>query len=145
MRILLDDNVPVPLRSWLIGHQVETAYERGWAELSNGVLLQMAEEAGFEVMITADQGIRYQQNLSGRRLALVVIDTNDWTRIRKWNPESWMRFRESCRDRWSTSGFHLINFPNQRVSSRSERCVRRAEWTGFKQLARECLLLAFRL
>ena len=84
MRILLDHNVPVPLRSWLIGHQVETDYERGWAELSNGVLLQMAEEAGFEVMITADQGIRYQQNLSGRRLALVVIDTNDWTRIRKW-------------------------------------------------------------
>jgi predicted nuclease of predicted toxin-antitoxin system len=83
MRILLDHNVPLPLRSWLTGHQVETAYERGWAELTNGVLLQMAEEAGFEVMITTDKGIRYQQNLSGRRLALMVISTNDWTRIRK--------------------------------------------------------------
>ena len=83
MRILLDHNVPVPLRSWFIGHQVETAYERGWAELTNGVLLQMAEEAGFDVMITSDKGIRYQQNLAGRRLALVVISTNDWTRIRK--------------------------------------------------------------
>jgi len=67
----------------LAGHQVETAYERGWAELTNGVLLQMAEDAGFEVMITTDQGIRYQQNLSARKLTLVVISTNDWTRIRK--------------------------------------------------------------
>jgi hypothetical protein len=83
MRILLDHNVPVPLRSWLLGHQVETAYERGWAQLTNGVLLQMAEEAGFDLMITTDKGIRFQQNLENRRLALVVIDTNDWTRIRR--------------------------------------------------------------
>ena len=83
MRILLDHNTPAPLRYWLIGHEVETAYERGWAELSNGDLLKIAEEAGFDVMITTDQGIRYQQNLTGRRLALVVINTNDWTRIRK--------------------------------------------------------------
>jgi hypothetical protein len=83
MRILLDHNVPVPLRSLLVGHQVETAFKLGWAELTNGVLLQMAEEAGFEVMITTDKGIRYQQNLSGQRLALVIINTNDWTRIRK--------------------------------------------------------------
>jgi predicted nuclease of predicted toxin-antitoxin system len=83
MQLLLDHNVPVPLRSWLIGHQVQTAYEQGWAELTNGVLLQMAEDAGFEVMITTDQGIRYQQNLSGRKLTLVVISTNDRTRIRK--------------------------------------------------------------
>jgi len=48
MRILLDHNVPAPLRSGLLGHQVETAYERGWAQLTNGVLLQMAEEAGFD-------------------------------------------------------------------------------------------------
>ena len=44
----------------------------------------MAEEVGFDAMITTDKGIRYQQNLGGRRLALVVISTNDWTRIRKW-------------------------------------------------------------
>jgi len=63
---------------------VETAYERGWAELTNGDLLLMAEKAGFDVMITTDKGIRYQQNLAGLRLALVVINTNDWTRIRRW-------------------------------------------------------------
>jgi predicted nuclease of predicted toxin-antitoxin system len=83
MRILLDHNTPAPLRYWLLGHQVETAYERGWAELTNGDLLRIAEEAGFDVMITTDKGIRYQQNLAGRKLALVVINTNDWTRIRK--------------------------------------------------------------
>jgi len=64
-------------------HQVETAYEHGWAELTKGELLRVAEEAGFDAMITTDRGIRYQQNLAGRRLALVVINTNDWMRIRK--------------------------------------------------------------
>jgi predicted nuclease of predicted toxin-antitoxin system len=83
MRILLDHNVPVPLRHWLVDHEVETAYERGWSELSNGDLLRAAEDAGVDVLITTDKRIRYQQNLSGRRMALVVIDTNDWTRIRK--------------------------------------------------------------
>lgn len=86
MRILLDHNTPAPLRHWLVGHAVETAYERGWAELTNGTLLAQAEEAGFHVMITTDKGIPFQQNLVGRRLALIVIDTNDWTRIRHWRP-----------------------------------------------------------
>jgi predicted nuclease of predicted toxin-antitoxin system len=85
MRFLFDHNVPAPLRYWLIGHQVETAYERGWAELTNGNLLATAEAAGFDVLVTTDKGIRHQQNLAGRKLALVLIDTNDWTRIRKWN------------------------------------------------------------
>jgi len=66
----------------LSGHQVETAYELGWAELTNGDLLRMAEDAGFEALITTDQSIRYQQNLRGRRLALAVLSTNDWTQIR---------------------------------------------------------------
>jgi predicted nuclease of predicted toxin-antitoxin system len=83
MRILLDHNTPVPMRHWLTEHQVATAYELGWAELTNGELLRVAEEAGFDLMITTDKGIRYQQNLAGRKLALVVIGTNDWTRIRK--------------------------------------------------------------
>ena len=64
------------------GHRVETAYERGWAELTNGELLAAAESAGFDLLITTDQGILYQQNLAGRRLALIALNTNDWTRIR---------------------------------------------------------------
>ena len=68
MRILLDHNTPAPLRYWLIGHEVETAYECGWAELANGALLAMAEQAGFDALITTDKSIRYQQNLTGRKL-----------------------------------------------------------------------------
>src|SRR6266853_1803444 len=60
-----------------------TVYERGWAVLTNGDLLAAAELAGFDIMITTDQGIRHQQNLAGRKLSLLVIDTNDWTRIRR--------------------------------------------------------------
>ena len=82
MRILLDHNVPAPLRGWLVGHEVATAYELGWAELTNGELLRVAEECGYDLMVTTDKGIRYQQNLKGRRLAIAVISTNDWTRIR---------------------------------------------------------------
>lgn len=83
MRILLDHNTPAPLRDSLQGHEVETAYERGWAVLTNGELLAAAELAGFDLMITTDKGIRHQQNLSGCKLSLLVISTNDWTRIRK--------------------------------------------------------------
>jgi predicted nuclease of predicted toxin-antitoxin system len=57
MRILLDHNTPAPLRYALPGHQVETAYEQGWAELTNGELLSAAEAAGFDLLITTDKGI----------------------------------------------------------------------------------------
>ena len=81
MRILFDNGTPRQLRRQLFGHDVETAIERGWDTLSNGVLLDRAEEAGFEVLITTDQGIRYQQNMSNRRVALVVLMNTAWPRI----------------------------------------------------------------
>ena len=84
MRILLDHNTPAPLRYALQGHQVDTAYERGWAELTNGTLLKAAEADGFDLIITTDKGIRHQQNLAGRKLSLLVLSTNDWTRIRQF-------------------------------------------------------------
>ncbi len=84
MRILLDHNTPAPLRYALHGHQVETAYERGWAELLNGDLLAEAESAGFDLLITTDQRIRHQQNWAGRNFALLVLSTNDWTRLRRF-------------------------------------------------------------
>lgn len=62
---------------------METAYERAWAELTNGELLRAAEDAAFDVLITTDKNVRYQQNLGKCRLAVVVISTNDRTRIRK--------------------------------------------------------------
>ncbi len=76
MRILFDKNVPYPLRRYLENHAVRTAAEQGWDRLINGDLLKAAEEEGFEVMMTADQSLEYQQNLKGRKLALVVLGTN---------------------------------------------------------------------
>ena len=81
MRILFDNGTPRQLRRRLFGHEVETAVERGWDRLANGALLDQAEESGFEVLITTDQGIRYQQNMSNRRVAVVVLMNTSWLQI----------------------------------------------------------------
>jgi len=78
---LFDNGTPRPLRRRLFGHQVETARECGWDTLANGALLDRAEEAGFEVLLTTDQGIRHQQNMANRQLAVVVLMDTDWSRI----------------------------------------------------------------
>ena len=82
MKILFDQGTPAPLRQILSGHDVSTAFERGWQVLQNGELLAAAEAAGFELLITTDQNLRYQQNLAARRLAIVVLSTTNWKRIR---------------------------------------------------------------
>lgn len=83
MKILLDENVPQKLRLLVEGsHTVATAWFQGWSGLKNGALLDAAEEAGFELFITADQGLSFQQNLTGRKIALVVLSTNNWTFLR---------------------------------------------------------------
>ena len=81
MRILFDNGTPRQLRRNLFGHEVGTARERGWDTLANGDLLDQAEEAGYEILITTDQGIRYQQNMSNRRVAVVVLMNTAWPRI----------------------------------------------------------------
>jgi predicted nuclease of predicted toxin-antitoxin system len=81
MRILFDQGTPVPLRRALTSHHVETAYERGWARLKNGDLLDCAESNGFDVLVTTDSNMKYQQQLAGRRIAIVVLTTTDWRRI----------------------------------------------------------------
>jgi len=73
VRILFDQGTPVPLRDSLTQHEVSTTYERGWSKLRNGELLDGAEREGFELLITTDSNLRYQQNLSARRLAIVVL------------------------------------------------------------------------
>ena len=82
MRVLFDHNVPKQLRKSLVGHEVRTARDMSWSRLSNGFLLQAAEDAGFDVLVTADQNMYYQQNLSGRKIALIVLETNSWEVIR---------------------------------------------------------------
>lgn len=82
MKILFDQGTPVPLRHALTGHQVVTAYEKGWADLSNGDLLAAAESS-FDLLITTDQNLSYQQNLSGRKLAILVLPTTSWPKIQR--------------------------------------------------------------
>ncbi len=66
MKVLFDQGTPVSPQRQLVGHEIETVYERGWATLKNGALLTAAEGAGFEVFVTTDQQPLYQQNRSGR-------------------------------------------------------------------------------
>jgi hypothetical protein len=80
MRILFDQGTPVPLRHSLTTHSVATAFEMDWSQLENGELLAAAE-GKFEVLVTTDQNLRYQQNLQGRRLAILVLPTTNWPEI----------------------------------------------------------------
>jgi hypothetical protein len=77
MRVLFDENVPAPLRQALAHHEVKTLQEQGWRGISNGDLVSLAD-GRFEVLVLADKNLRYQQNLGGRRLALVELPTNRW-------------------------------------------------------------------
>jgi hypothetical protein len=81
MRILFDQGTPVPLRKFLSGHVVKTAYQEGWSTLLNGDLLRVAEEAGFDLLLTADKNLAYQQNLAGRKIAIVALGRNRWSLI----------------------------------------------------------------
>ena len=76
MRILLDESVPVQVRNALSGHQVSTAVEMGWRGISNGELLDRAEADGFQLLIVADKNFQHQQNLQGRRIAILELWTN---------------------------------------------------------------------
>jgi hypothetical protein len=84
MRVLFDHSTPAPLRRYLKLHLVTEAIERGWDELANGELLSEAEAAGFEVFLTADRNIRYQQNLKGRKIAIVELSTPRWPIVRNY-------------------------------------------------------------
>ncbi len=81
MRILFDQGTPAPLRRYLSDHSVDTAFERGWSHLQNSELLQASEREGYHILISTDQNLRYQQNLSDRKLAIIVLLTTSWLRI----------------------------------------------------------------
>jgi hypothetical protein len=72
MRVLFHQGTPVPLRRFLSSHTVTTVYEKGWSRTPNGDLLRRADQEMFEVFLTTDQRLRYQQNLTNRRIAIVV-------------------------------------------------------------------------
>jgi hypothetical protein len=82
MKILFDQGTPAPLRHRLVEHEVATAHDVGWGNLQNGDLLTAAE-AAYEALVTTDKNLRYQQNLSGRRLAILVLPTTSWPRFKR--------------------------------------------------------------
>jgi hypothetical protein len=88
MLVLFDNGTPRTLARYLIDHHTVTeARARGWEELENGKLLTEAEAAGFEVLVTTDRNLRYQQNLAGRKIALVVLGKGRWSVIKAHVPE----------------------------------------------------------
>ena len=84
MLILFDNGTPAPLRYALKGHVVVEAIERGWDRLLNGELIAAAEAAGFDVLVTTDKNIRYQQNLKDRKIAFVVLGNQQWPVLRRF-------------------------------------------------------------
>jgi hypothetical protein len=86
MRVLFDQGTPDPLRKSLTLHDVSTAYEKEWSKLRNGALLDTAEQEGYEVLVTTDRNLKYQQNLTKRRVAIVVLLSTSWPRMQRVIP-----------------------------------------------------------
>lgn len=81
MRILFDQGTPVGIQDVLYEHTIKTVRQQGWSTLLNGELLRVAEEAGFDILLTTDKNLLYQQNLSNRKIAIVVLAKNKWSLI----------------------------------------------------------------
>jgi hypothetical protein len=82
MKVLFDNGTPKPIARTLIGHDVSFARQIGWHELENGQLIQQAEDASYDVLLSTDKNIRYQQNLSHRKIALAVRGNSQWPQVR---------------------------------------------------------------
>jgi hypothetical protein len=83
LRLLFNQNIPQPLLRHITGHELLHACHAGWENLVNGDLIAAAEAARFDVLVTADQSLRYQQNLAMRRIGLLVFSTNSWPVLRE--------------------------------------------------------------
>lgn len=81
MLILFDQATPVPLIAFLQGHSVRTAAQQGWDRLKNGELLSAAEKAGFDLVLTTDRNMPFQQNLAGRKIAVLVLSRQQWPQL----------------------------------------------------------------
>jgi hypothetical protein len=82
MLVLFDQATPVPIRLYLEGHTVRTAFQQGWDKLKNGELLAAAEDAGFDLFLTTNKNMRYQHNLADRKIAVVVLGQQQWPHVR---------------------------------------------------------------
>ena len=81
MKVLFDQGTPAPLRRLLVGHEIDTVHERGWSTFKNGEMLGAAEASGYQVLVTTDTNLKYQQNLAKRKIAIVALSTTSWPRI----------------------------------------------------------------
>ncbi len=126
--VVVDNNVPKPLRRSLSGHLVRTAYEMGWAGLQNGMLFAAAERARFDLSLTADQNLEYQQNLSGRIIPLVVLGAGRWPlvsphgeqiaqEVGRARPGSYALSAFRCRR--SSVALHRTNLNDERLTSKA--------------------------
>ena len=87
MRVLLDENLPRRLRWYLPEHDVSTVTYQGWNTLKDGAVLDLAEQNGFQILITADRNLEYQQNIGLRKLSVLVLSANKWAPIQANLPE----------------------------------------------------------
>lgn len=99
MRVIFDENVPAPLRRHLSGYEVTTLQEQGWSGISNGDLIERVD-GRFDVLILADKNLRYQQNLTTRRVALIELPTNRWPQVA--NLASQLSLRSNVRAKAAT-------------------------------------------
>jgi hypothetical protein len=82
MRVLFDQATPVPIRPFLAGHTVSTAAREGWDRLKTVRCSTLPKPQGFEVLVTTDKNMRYQQNLAGRQIAIIVLGKQQWPELR---------------------------------------------------------------
>jgi hypothetical protein len=87
VKVLLDENLDHRLRKHLGANEVFTASYMGWAGFRNGRLLQVAEDGNFDVLVTGDQTLAYEQNFAGRRLAIVALSSVEWRIIKDYLTE----------------------------------------------------------
>jgi hypothetical protein len=106
-RVLCDNNIPRALAVYLGSMYVVTeARKRGWARIENGDLLSAGEDAGFDVLLTADKRMRYQQNFTGRKIAVVVLGSQEWELI-----EAYVERVVAAIDAATPGSFELVPIP----------------------------------
>jgi hypothetical protein len=115
MGIVLDEHVPQGVRNQLPGHEVASVQELGWSGIVNGKLLALADEAAFDVFITGDLNIRYQNDLAARRIAIIAISTTHWPRVRASLPA--LRDAVESASQGTYRSVHLPQSPHRRRPS----------------------------
>ena len=95
MRILLDEQLPRQLAPYFVGHAVRTVHQEGWAGVENGALLTKAEDASYEVLVTGDKNMQFQQNIAKRKLGVFcfTLCPMHWQRCQRFKPARWSELR----------------------------------------------------